>query len=78
MDIESRVIRVVAIGMRIREDEITADSTLDNLGAESLDKIEILMMIEDEFGVEIPDADAEKMMSVKNAVDYLSRRHESP
>lgn len=73
MDIESRVIRVVAMGMSMREDEITADSTLDNLGAESLDKIEILMMIEDEFGVDIPDADAEKMMSVKNAVDYLER-----
>ena len=47
---------------------------MDNLGADSLDTVELVMAIEEEFGLEIPDEDAEKIATVQNAIDYVSKR----
>ena len=57
------------------EDKITeAASFMDDLGADSLDTVELIMQFEEEFGVEIPDEDAENLLSVGQAVNYLSNK----
>ena len=57
-----------------RENEITEDSTFDDLGADSLDHVEIIMAVEEEFGIDIPDDDAEKIKTVQDAITYLQSR----
>ena len=60
-----------------REDEISIDSSfVDDLGADSLDTVELVMALEEEFSCEIPDEDAEKITTVKEAVEYLSANTE--
>lgn len=59
----------------ISEEEITRDSTfLEDLGADSLDIVELLMALEEEFSLEIPDEDAEKMRIVGDVIDYLDAK----
>ena len=54
------------------EDQVTTDASfVDDLGADSLDTVELVMAFEEEFGIEIPDEDAEKITRVKEAVDYI-------
>ena len=54
------------------EDKITADASfVDDLGADSLDTVELIMQLEEEFGMEIPDEEAEKLTTVGSAVDYI-------
>lgn len=58
--------------LEVEEDEINLESSFqDDLGADSLDVVELIMAIEDEFDIEIPDEDAEKIATVKNAVNYI-------
>lgn len=68
----AKIKKVVAAQLSVNEDEVTdtASFTAD-LGADSLDTVELVMAFEDEFGVEIPDEDAEKIGTVGTAVDYL-------
>ena len=55
------------------EDSITLDASfVDDLGADSLDTVELIMQFEEDFGIEIPDEDAEKILTVQNAYDYIS------
>ncbi|HHT01550.1 MAG TPA: acyl carrier protein [Firmicutes bacterium] len=59
----------------VDEDEVTMESSfLDDLGADSLDIVELVMAIEEEFNVEIPDEDAEKIRSVGDAVEYIKAK----
>jgi len=76
-EIEAKVIKIVAEQLNVEENEINADSSfVDDLGADSLDTVELVMAFEEEFGVEIPDEDAEKIQTVQNAIDYIAAKAE--
>ncbi|MDX8412429.1 MAG: acyl carrier protein [Mariprofundaceae bacterium] len=76
-EIEAKVIKIVAEQLNVEESEINADSSfVDDLGADSLDTVELVMAFEEEFGVEIPDEDAEKIQTVQNAIDYIAAKAE--
>ncbi len=66
------VSRIISEQLGIEESAIKPESTfLDDLGADSLDVVELIMALEEEFDMEIPDSEAEKIVTVKNAVDYI-------
>ncbi len=73
MSIEERVIKIVAEQLGSGEDEITNESSfIDDLGADSLDTVELVMALEEEFDIEIPDDDAENIATVQAAIDYVT------
>ncbi|MCD4654187.1 acyl carrier protein [bacterium] len=77
MSVEERVIKVVADQLGVEQSEVTPEASFtDDLGADSLDTVELVMAFEEEFDVEIPDDDAEKMNIVKDAVNYLKGKIE--
>lgn len=70
--IEDRVKKIVVERLGVKEDEVTANASfVDDLGADSLDTVELVMALEEEFECEIPDEDAEKITSVQMAIDYV-------
>lgn len=70
--IESRVRKIVAEHLDVEEDKITdGASFVDDLGADSLDQVELVMAFEEEFGCEIPDEAAEKIVTLADAVKYI-------
>lgn len=72
-DIEQRVKKIVAEQLGVNEADVKIDSSfVDDLGADSLDTVELVMALEEEFECEIPDEDAEKITTVKQAVDYIN------
>lgn len=72
-NIEQRVRKIVAEQLGVNEGDIKNDSSfVDDLGADSLDTVELVMALEEEFECEIPDEDAEKITSVQQAIDYVS------
>ena len=72
-NIEARVKKIVAEQLGVNEAEVKNESTfVDDLGADSLDTVELVMALEEEFGCEIPDEEAEKITSVQQAIDYVS------
>ena len=71
-DVLDKVIDIVVEELAVDRDEVTEDSSfIDDLGADSLDVVELVMAFEEEFDVEIPDEDAEKIRTVEDAVNYL-------
>lgn len=71
-ELETKVKQIIAEKLAVSEDKITPQAAfVDDLGADSLDQVELIMAFEDAFDVEIPDEDAEKLKSVKDAIDYL-------
>ncbi len=75
MAIEERVKKIIAEELGVDEEEVTPDATfVEDLGADSLDTVELVMKLEEEFGVEISDDDAEKILTVQQAVDYIKER----
>lgn len=71
--IEARVKKIVVEQLGVKEDEVTGDASfVDDLGADSLDTVELVMALEEEFETEIPDEDAEKITTIQQAVDYIS------
>ena len=67
-----KVIKIVIDKLGVEEKKITENAKfIDDLGADSLDTVELIMEFEDEFGIEIPDEDAEKILSVNQAVEYI-------
>ena len=70
-----RVKKVVVDQLDVNEDEVTAAAAfVDDLGADSLDVVELVMGLEEEFDVEIPDEDAEKISTVEDAVKYIDEK----
>ena len=71
--IEERVKKIVIEQLGVKEDEVTPSASfVDDLGADSLDTVELVMALEEEFETEIPDEEAEKITTVKLAIDYIN------
>lgn len=76
-DIESRVRDIIVNELGVEPSKVTAEASfVEDLGADSLDTVELVMAFEEEFGIEIPDEDAEKMETVGDAVTYLAGKEE--
>jgi acyl carrier protein len=72
-----KVKAVVAEKLNVGEDQVTEDAKfVEDLGADSLDQVELIMALEDEFALKIPEEDAEKLMTVGSAVDYVLKKAE--
>ena len=72
-EIMGKVKKIIAEQLGVDEGEITNESHfIDDLGADSLDTVELVMALEEEFGIEIPDEDAEKIATVQQAIDYVT------
>ncbi len=72
MSVEDKVKSIIAEQLGVEASEVTEDASFtDDLGADSLDIVELVMAFEEEFGLEIPDEDAEKIVRVKDAVAYI-------
>ena len=73
--IEQQVKSIVAEQLGVKEDEVTNDASfVDDLGADSLDTVELVMALEEEFETEIPDEEAEKITTVQQAIDFVNAR----
>jgi len=71
-EIEAKVKKIIMEQLGVEEPEVTPEAKfIEDLGADSLDTVELVMALEEEFGIEIPDEDAEKIVTVKNATDYI-------
>ena len=74
-DISSKVKKIVADHLGIDEAKVNDDSSfIDDLGADSLDTVELVMAFEEKFGIEIPDDAAETIQTVQNAIDYIESK----
>tara|TARA_Y100000031_G_C8175327_1_gene363806 strand:+ start:145 stop:384 length:240 start_codon:yes stop_codon:yes gene_type:complete len=74
-DILEQVKKITAEQLDVSEDEITEEANFqDDLGADSLDQVELVMALEEEFDVQIPDEDAEKIRNVGSAVKYITEK----
>ncbi|HZS09619.1 MAG TPA: acyl carrier protein [Blastocatellia bacterium] len=70
--IEEKVRQIIVDELGVEESEVTPNARfIDDLGADSLDTVELVMRFEEEFGIEIPDEDAEKILSVRDAISYI-------
>lgn len=75
MAIEKRVVEIIADQLGVEADKITPDAKfIEDLGADSLDVVELIMAFEEEFGIEIPDEDAEKIQTVGDVINYLKEK----
>ena len=78
MAVAEKVKSIIVEQLGVDEEEVTSDASfVDDLGADSLDTVELVMAFEEEFGLEIPDEDAEQMHTVGEAIAYLQKREES-
>lgn len=67
-----RIKRIIIDQLGVNEDQVTPEASfIDDLGADSLDTVELVMSFEEEFGIEIPDEDAEKILTIGDAVSYI-------
>ena len=70
--IEQRVKEIIVEQLGVEEDEVSPEASfIDDLGADSLDTVELVMAFEEEFNIEIPDEDAEGITTVQDAIDYI-------
>jgi acyl carrier protein len=73
--IAEQVKSIVAEQLGVKEEEVTNDASfVEDLGADSLDTVELVMALEEEFETEIPDEEAEKITTVQEAIDYITAR----
>ena len=75
---EEKVKQIIVEELGVDESEVTANARfVDDLGADSLDTVELVMRFEEEFAIEIPDEEAEKILSVRDAIDYIEKHKKS-
>jgi len=74
MTVEEKVRKVIADTLGIKEEKITPESIIDDLGADSLDTVELVMDLERKFRIEISDEDAEKLRTVQDIIDYIGKQ----
>ncbi|MFQ5464769.1 MAG: acyl carrier protein [Thermodesulfobacteriota bacterium] len=73
--IENKVKKIIIDQLDVTEEEVTSGASfVDDLGADSLDTVEMVMAFEEEFNIEIPDEDAEKIRTVQDAMEYISKK----
>ena len=73
--VDERVKKIIAEQLGVEEDEVTPEASfVEDLGADSLDTVELVMALEEEFEIEIPDEDAEKILTVGKALDYIKEK----
>lgn len=73
--VDERVKKIISEQLGVEEDEVTPEASfVEDLGADSLDTVELVMALEEEFGIEIPDEDAEKILTVGKALDYIKEK----
>ncbi|MEZ5585177.1 MAG: acyl carrier protein [Candidatus Competibacteraceae bacterium] len=73
-NIEERVKKIIIEQLGVKPEQVTNDASfVEDLGADSLDTVELVMALEEEFECEIPDEDAEKITTVQQAIDYITR-----
>ena len=73
MSVEERVQKIVCEQLGVSPEEVKLEASfIDDLGADSLDTVELVMAFEEEFEIEIPDEEAEEIATIKNAVDYIT------
>ena len=73
--VEERVKKIVVEQLGVGEDQVSSEASfVDDLGADSLDTVELVMALEEEFEMEIPDEEAEKITTVQQAIDYINQK----
>ena len=73
-EVLDKVVEIVCNQLEISKEDVTPDSSLvEDLGADSLDTVELVMAVEEEFGLEIPDDEAENITTIKSAVDWIEK-----
>lgn len=73
--VDEKVKEIIAKQLGVDQSEVTPDASfVEDLGADSLDTVELVMAFEEAFNIEIPDEDAEKIAKVKNAIDYIKNK----
>ncbi|HMS85642.1 MAG TPA: acyl carrier protein [Nitrospira sp.] len=73
--VDERVKKIIAEQLGVEEAEVTPEASfVEDLGADSLDTVELVMALEEEFSIEIPDEDAEKILTVGKALDYIKEK----
>ncbi len=76
-EVFEKVKAIIVEQLQVNEDIVTEDASfIDDLGADSLDLVELIMALEEEFGIEIPDSDAEKVTTVEDVVNYIKENIE--
>ena len=72
---QERIVDIIAKQLQISQSQVTPDASfMDDLGADSLDTVELIMVLEEEFDIEIPDSEAEKIRTVQDAINYLNEQ----
>jgi acyl carrier protein len=75
MAVDSKIKTIIAEQLGVKPEEVTPNASfVDDLGADSLDTVELIMALEEEFNIEIPDEDAEKMKTVGDAIKYIEEK----
>ena len=74
-DIQNKITKVIVEKLGVTEDQVKPEAAfIDDLGADSLDQVELVMALEDEFDIEIPDEEAEKLKKVSDVISYVSSK----
>ena len=75
MAIQDKITEIIVEQLGVKPEEVNAEASfVDDLGADSLDTVELVMALEEEFGIEIPDEDAEKIQTVGDAIKYIEEK----